>query len=248
MGFSEYSSFDGVGLAELVRKREVTPTELVDAAIEARTDANATLNAVVREGFDYARRDAAGTLPDGRRGVPFLVKDLYTPVGGLADVERLALVRPPHQRGRRRARAPLPLERHGAARQEQHAGVRHHRHHRERVPGTVPQPVESEAHRGRLERRGGGVRGRGGDRADGARVSMAGSIASRPACCGLVGLKTTRDRNPICLPEAGGIMFSVNHIVSRHVHGSAAMLDWTGRPVRRRTSRRPRRTVCTSRT
>ena len=30
----EYAEFDGLGLAELVRKRDVTPAELVEAAIE----------------------------------------------------------------------------------------------------------------------------------------------------------------------------------------------------------------------
>src|SRR5262249_55226243 len=50
------------------------------------------------------------------------------------------------------------------------------------------------------------------------------------SCCGLVGLKTTRDRNPIRITDQGGIAFSVNHIVSRTVRDSATMLDWTGRP------------------
>src|SRR6266540_2155887 len=34
MSVAEYASYDAVGLAELVRKREVSPTELVEAAIE----------------------------------------------------------------------------------------------------------------------------------------------------------------------------------------------------------------------
>jgi hypothetical protein len=32
MSVAEYASYDAVGLAELVRKREVSPTELVEAA------------------------------------------------------------------------------------------------------------------------------------------------------------------------------------------------------------------------
>jgi amidase len=34
MGFVEYSNYDGLGLAELVKKKKVKPAELVEAAIE----------------------------------------------------------------------------------------------------------------------------------------------------------------------------------------------------------------------
>ena len=47
-GFSEYTSYDGVGLAELIRRREVEATEVVEAAIdviERRNPAPANLPA-----------------------------------------------------------------------------------------------------------------------------------------------------------------------------------------------------------
>ena len=51
----DYSSYDAVGLAELVRKREVSPAELLDAAI-ARADAlNPKLNAIVSRFDERAR-------------------------------------------------------------------------------------------------------------------------------------------------------------------------------------------------
>ena len=34
MSFAEYSNYDGLALAELVKKKKVKPTELVEAAIE----------------------------------------------------------------------------------------------------------------------------------------------------------------------------------------------------------------------
>jgi amidase len=68
---------DAVAQAELVRTGEVSPLELVDAAI-ARVEAlNPQLNAVIHERFERARAEAAGDLPDGPlRGVPMVMKDL----------------------------------------------------------------------------------------------------------------------------------------------------------------------------
>jgi amidase len=78
-----FSEYDGLGLAELVASKAVTPGELVEAAIERIEHHNPTLNAVVYKGFDDARRWAAGPLPDGPfKGVPFLIKDLGMPVAG----------------------------------------------------------------------------------------------------------------------------------------------------------------------
>src|SRR5437764_11613776 len=83
MGFAEYADHDGLGLAELVRRKQVTPVELVEAAIERIERHNPVLNAVVYKAYDEARRTAGGRLPDGPfTGVPFLVKDLGCPVGG----------------------------------------------------------------------------------------------------------------------------------------------------------------------
>ena len=83
MGFAEYADYDGLGLAELVTKGKVTPLELIDAAIERAERHNPTLNAIVFEAYDEARDVAKGKLPDGPfKGVPFLIKDLGSPVKG----------------------------------------------------------------------------------------------------------------------------------------------------------------------
>ncbi|WP_081287411.1 amidase family protein [Mycobacterium asiaticum] len=75
---------DATDQAALVARGEVTPRELMDAAIERIEQSNPALNAVVIEWFEHARSVAADpALPDGPfRGVPFLLKDLYTSFAG----------------------------------------------------------------------------------------------------------------------------------------------------------------------
>src|SRR6185312_17221232 len=75
--FPEYEQYDALGLAELVRTKEVTAEELLDAAI-ARVDArNPAVNAVISRRDDAARDAIRRGLPDGPfTGVPFLLKDL----------------------------------------------------------------------------------------------------------------------------------------------------------------------------
>jgi amidase len=80
-GFRDYGKYDGLGLAELVRKRDVKPEELLDEAIE-RTERLAGINAVVLKHYDRAREQIARGLPEGGfRGVPFLLKD-FTALNG----------------------------------------------------------------------------------------------------------------------------------------------------------------------
>jgi len=77
MAFKEYGSYDGIGLAELVRNRQVTPKELLDEAITRTAKVDPQINAVVVKHYDYAQRQIDNGLPDGPfTGVPFLLKDL----------------------------------------------------------------------------------------------------------------------------------------------------------------------------
>jgi amidase len=74
---------DATAQADLVRRGEVSPKELVDAAIARIEAINPRLDAVIRTRFDQARAEAAGDLPDGPfRGVPILFKDLGCLVAG----------------------------------------------------------------------------------------------------------------------------------------------------------------------
>src|SRR5207245_406135 len=62
-GFAEYERYDGLGLAALVARREVTPEELLEAAI-ARVEArNPVVNAVTMKLYDYGRQAIPAGLP-----------------------------------------------------------------------------------------------------------------------------------------------------------------------------------------
>jgi amidase len=80
---SEAAWLDATAQADLVRRGEVSPRELAEAAIARIEEVNPKLDAVIRTRFDAARREADGDLPDGPfRGVPILFKDLGCMVEG----------------------------------------------------------------------------------------------------------------------------------------------------------------------
>ena len=216
-GFADYEAYDALGLADLVRRRKVTPTELLDAAIERVEARNPTINAVVMPLYDYARKAITDGLPDGPfRGVPYLLKDLTASLAGVrmmrgsrffadtppaaADSEHVARLKragPGHLRAHQHVRA-RPLAHLRAAALRRHARTR-----------------------GTRRRISGGSSG-GAAAAIGARMlPMAhasdgfGSIRAPAACCGLVGLKPTRARNtmaPFTGEGLGGL--STEHAVT----------------------------------
>ena len=78
-GFKEYDNHDALGLAELVRNKEVAPLELVEEAISRIEELNPILNAVIYKAYDRARDAASTSIPKGLfQGVPFLIKDMVT--------------------------------------------------------------------------------------------------------------------------------------------------------------------------
>ncbi|HLX51984.1 MAG TPA: amidase family protein [Streptosporangiaceae bacterium] len=80
---SETTWLDATAQADLVRRGEVSPKELTEAAITRIEAMNPRLDAVIRTRFDAARQEADGDLPDGPfRGVPILFKDLGCMVAG----------------------------------------------------------------------------------------------------------------------------------------------------------------------
>jgi amidase len=80
----ELSLLDATAQADLVRRGELKPIELVEAAIERIERIDPELGAVIARRFDLARAEAASSeLPEGPfRGVPFLLKDLGAYLAG----------------------------------------------------------------------------------------------------------------------------------------------------------------------
>jgi amidase len=227
--FTDYEHHDGLGLADLVRRGEVTPDELLDAAI-ARVDArNPAVNAVVMDLRERARQAIAAGLPDGPfRGVPFLVKDLTSPIAGVRMTRGSAFFAdtPPADRSSEHAKR---LERAGLVifGRTNTCELGLSLTCEPRLHGPTRNPWD-------LTRTSGGSSG-GAAAAVGARmVPMAhasdgfGSIRAPAACCGLVGLKPTRGRNtfaPFAGEGLGGV--STEHAVTLSVRDTAALLDAT---------------------
>lgn len=227
----DYADYDGLGLAELVRKREASPAELLEAAIARIERHDGALNAVVYKAYDEARAAAAGPLPDGPfKGVPFLIKDLGVRVKGW-----------PRTSASRFARIDADGEDSILTTRYREAGLV--------LAGKTNTPefgipgVTTSALLGPCrnpwnpDHISGGSSGGAAAAVASGMVPMAhasdglGSIRIPAACCGLVGLKTTRDRNPNGVHDSDrAIGFSVDHVVVRTVRDSAAMLDATGYP------------------
>ena len=79
MQLHEYTSFDGLGLAQLLRTGAVSAAELHDAAVRACAAVNPRLNAVVELWpADFSKIDHAAPFA----GVPFLIKDVAVTMAG----------------------------------------------------------------------------------------------------------------------------------------------------------------------
>src|SRR5262245_62496213 len=77
LSLNEYTYHDGLGLAELVTRKQFKPEELVAAALQAIEKVNPKLNAVLQTLPQQAEAEIRGGLPQGPfTGVPFLIKEL----------------------------------------------------------------------------------------------------------------------------------------------------------------------------
>ncbi len=225
--FAEYTHFDGMGLAELVRTRQVTPLELVEAAIAQIEAHNGPLNAVIHKLYNQARTAAQGALPEGPfTGVPFLVKDLVSPLAGS-----------PLGAGTRALRHYVPTADGELVRRWKASGVvivgKTNTPELGLTPYTEPEACGITRNPWAPERSAGGSSGGSGAAVAARFTPLAsggdggGSIRIPSSCNGLFGLKPTRARTPAGPYGELWQGFAIEHVLTRSVRDSAAMLDAT---------------------
>jgi Asp-tRNA(Asn)/Glu-tRNA(Gln) amidotransferase A subunit family amidase len=222
----ELDRYDALGLAELVRKREVTGEALLDRAIARVEAVNPQINAVVLKHYDVARRQLAEQRPAGPfAGVPFLLKDLNAALAGTVTTD-----------GSRAFADWTASDDSTLPRRAKAAGLT--------IFGKTASPefgltVSTESvlwgqtrNPWNLEHIAGGSSG-GAAAAVAARIlpiahasDGGGSIRIPASCCGLFGLKPSRGRIPSGLGRGVGWNgLSTQHAVSLGVRDSAALLD-----------------------
>lgn len=82
MKFEEYRKYDGLGLAELVKKKEMKASELLEIAINRAEAVNPTINAINNKLYDLGKSTAESPIEGDFGGVPFLIKDLELQLKG----------------------------------------------------------------------------------------------------------------------------------------------------------------------
>jgi amidase len=225
-GFREYDRYDGLGLAELIRKGEVSAGEVCEEAVARIERINPALNAVVRPMFDLARKSLAQPLPAGPfHGVPFLLKDLLSAYAGV-----------PLTFGSKACRNYVPDHDSELVRRYKAAGLvivgKTNTPEFGLVAYTEPELFGPTRNPWDLSRTPGGSSGGSAAAVAAGMVPLAGggdgggSIRIPAAYCGLFGLKPSRGRTPTG-PDFGELWQGavVEHVLSRSVRDSAAMLD-----------------------
>jgi len=223
---ADYVRHDAVALAGLVRRGEVSSSELVEAAIALIERHNPALNAVTQRTDDFARAAIAAGLPNGPfRGVPFMLKDLFENLMGVPSNNGSALFKgwlPPYESTLVRKARDAGLVIAGKTSSPEF-GL---------MPTTEPRAFGPCRNPWNLTHSTGGSSG-GSAAAVAAGIVPAatasdggGSIRIPASCCGLFGLKPSRGRfgsGPV-EPE-GWNGLATSGVVSRTVRDSAALID-----------------------
>ena len=224
----DFITLDAMAQADLVRRNQVEPIELVEAAIKRIERVNPLINAVITPMYDEARAAANGPLPDGPfKGVPFLLKDLGAMYRGV----RMSS-------GSKMLRDFEPLQDSELTIRYKRAGLvivgKTNTPEFGLLPTTEPQLFGPTRNPWNTGRNTGGSSGGSAAAVAAGLVPMAhgndggGSIRIPASCCGVFGLKPTRARIPLG-PNFGDVMSGLvsEHALTRSVRDSAALLDAT---------------------
>ena len=228
---NDLAFLDATAQAELVRRQEIEPGDLVDAAIDRVERLNPQLNAVITPMYDLARAATKGEIPAGPfRGVPFLLKDFIAEYAGVRFTEGSTFLKDfvPDEDSefvRRLKRAGfviigktnLPEFAIGASTEPRRFGPTRNPWNPERTTGGSSGGSAAAIASGMVAIAHGNDAG--------------GSIRIPASCCGLFGLKPTRGRNPLG-PHYGDLFSGVvaEHVLTRSVRDSAAFLDAVSGP------------------
>jgi amidase len=225
-GFEEYIRRDGLGLAGLIRRGEVSAAEVCEAAIARIGQVNPAVNAVVRPMFDHGRRRLAEPPGDGPfAGVPFLLKDLLSAFAGV-----------PMTCGSRVLRDYVPDHDSELVRRYKKSGLvvlgKTNTPELGLVAFTEPELFGPTRNPWNTDRTPGGSSGGSAAAVAAGMVPIAGggdgggSIRIPASYCGLFGLKPSRGRVPTG-PDFSELWQGAvqEHVLTRSVRDSAAMLD-----------------------
>ena len=230
----DYSKFDAIDLANLIQNKDVTASEVIEAAIKRAEAVNPDINAIVTPMFEAALEEAkicdelSSDAP--LAGVPFLIKDL-TMVKSVRCTMGSRLYEnfvPDHDAEivKRYRQAGLIIMGKSNTPEVGLAATTE-----SVMLGSCKNPWD-------LTRTSGGSSGGAAAAVAAGILPVAhasdggGSIRIPASCCGLVGLKPSRGRTPLG-PDVGegwGSM-ATTHVVSRTVRDSALMLDMTHGPA-----------------
>ena len=231
MNLKEYADYDGIGLAELVSKGDVSAQELARCALEAVEAVNLQINAVIEVYDDRAKTANELASPDQLfSGVPFFLKDIGAGEAGKKQElgSRIAEGYVVHEDAfltQRFKSAGLVLLGRTTTPEFGLASTTETVLYGETRNPWNPQHVAGGSSGGAAAAVAAGI------------VPVAhasdggGSIRIPASCCGLVGLKPSRGRNTLG-PSFDEFLFGYvqEHVVSRTVRDTAAMLDYTSRP------------------
>ena len=220
---------DATGQAQLVRNGEVSPREVVEAAIERVEALNGELNAVIHPLFEKALESEPADGPF--RGVPMVIKDLVCTTAGDPHHEGMRFLRDLGWRadqdswlaGRFRDAGFVFIGRTSTP----ELGI---------LPTTEPEAYGPCRNPWDTSRSPGGSSGGSGAAVASGMVPIAhasdggGSIRIPASACGLVGLKPSRGR--VSMAPLGDFAsgLAIEHVVSRSVRDAAALLEWVADP------------------